>query len=465
MRFVSPFIYMILLMMGLLDFGNELIVYAAIATAIFHLIYGIGKKAVILEMVSLFYILTCLVMPVIGYAVFNYQHYLSRIFRKYMYVDEGIYYDYAFPSVLGFVIILSWPTAADSQENWEILLSRAKAILKKFTSRGYEIVYVGIISAFISSIIPQSFRFFSELFFFASFAGILYIYYSETGRYKWVTIIVFILILFVISINSTMFTVITYMGATIFSFFLLGNRSSIGSKLAIFISAVFLLLILQNTKTIFRKSLRKQKVESKTELFLKIAADESGKVGSFVNSNDFFPFYIRVNQGWYVSTVMRLFPEVKPFDKGERLGQVLASAFVPRFIWSDKPEAGGKFNMLYYSNLVIYGFSTNVGPLGEAYGSFGRDGGVLLVLLLAIFIKIAYQYVLKLAITYPLLIFWIPVLFYQTVYSSENDFLQVLNSLTKTSLFIWIIYKIYPAWLGVIKPKNNNVTSIPLSEI
>jgi hypothetical protein len=141
---------------------------------------------------------------------------------------------------------------------------------------------------------------------------------------------------------------------------------------------------------------------------------------------------------------MRRIPQYQEFDNGSRLFLSLASAFIPRFLWPDKPEAGGKFNMRYYTGYTIVGWSTNVGPLGEAYGSFGASGGIIFMIILGFFMRWSYGYVFALARDKPLLIFWIPVLFYQVTYSAETDTLQILNSLLKTAFFIWLLYKAFP---------------------
>ena len=49
--------------------------------------------------------------------------------------------------------------------------------------------------------------------------------------------------------------------------------------------------------------------------------------------------------------------------------------------------AGGQYNMKYYTGLVIEGWSTNVGPVGEAYGSFGVTGGIMYMFCLGLFIR------------------------------------------------------------------------------
>jgi hypothetical protein len=80
---------------------------------------------------------------------------------------------------------------------------------------------------------------------------------------------------------------------------------------------------------------------------------------------------------------------------------------------------------------------------------------------LGLFIRWAYQKVFSLSKRIPLLICWIPVLFFQTTYSGETDTLQVLNSLLKSALFIFLLYKGMPSWFGAgtektDKPKYTN---------
>jgi hypothetical protein len=164
-----------------------------------------------------------------------------------------------------------------------------------------------------------------------------------------------------------------------------------------------------------------------------------------------FPAYLRVNQGYNITLVMRRIPSVQAFDDGKRLAMTAASSLVPRVLWPDKPQAGGVESMLYFTGLRIVGWSTNVSPIGEAYGSFGVMGGILFMFFLGIFIRAVYKKVFTIALKLPLLILWIPVLFFQTTYSMETDTLQILNSLLKGALFIWLLYKAFPSWFGVPK--------------
>ena len=92
-----------------------------------------------------------------------------------------------------------------------------------------------------------------------------------------------------------------------------------------------------------------------------------------------------------------------------------------------------------------------MGPLGEAYGSFGPAGGMMYMFFLALFIRWGYRLIFKLSAKTPLLIFWIPVMFYQITYSSETDSLQIFNSLIKSAFFVWLLVKLVPDWFGILK--------------
>jgi hypothetical protein len=175
---------------------------------------------------------------------------------------------------------------------------------------------------------------------------------------------------------------------------------------------------------------------------------------NLVSPNNYFFLYYRANQGFNVALVMRVIPAKMPFDNGSFLLVKIASSFVPRLLWPDKPEAGGLANMKYYADVDIKGYATSVGPLGEAYGSFGVVGGIIYMMGLGLFIRFAYKKVFVVAQKIPLIVLWIPVMFYQITYSSENDTLQILNSLIKSAFFIFILYKFLPT---LFKPANKSM--------
>jgi hypothetical protein len=234
-------------------------------------------------------------------------------------------------------------------------------------------------------------------------------------------------------------------------------------KLVGFTVSIFLLLLIQSVKQNYRKVTWGGEYEGSRALLFSSLVQKRLATSSGQSAADaFFPMYYRTNQGYNVAMVMKRIPSLQPYDNGANLAKTFASALVPRVLWPDKPEAGGKFNMKYYTGYVIEGWSTNVGPLGEAYGSFGVLGGIIYMTLMGAFVRWSYRKVFLIANRIPLLLFWIPVLFYQVTYALESDTLQILNSLFKAAFFIWILTKFVPHWFGIAKKQYTKKQITPL---
>lgn len=427
----------------------------------------IGTGIVLREVIAFFYALTCLFLPYLGYEVYNNQNYLAVLWGRYMPIDAVSYYNYALVAITSFCIILLWPikyqgTNLDTGIGLNAIIAQIKKILQnpKMKALSFGMMILGVFVSFLVKFMPAGLQFFVYLIYFSSFAGLMYIWYAPNFKWKNTIMITFSLFVLAGAISSGMFTIVAYMGATMFSFFLLNRRLGLLPKVLFVLTAFILLIALQYTK----KGLRNQTWSgnfqgSETALFFELYLANLEKGEGLVEKNTFFPFYSRANQGYNVGLVMRRFPNTVPHDEGSALSRSILSSFVPRFLWPDKPEAGGKFNMKYYTGLEIRGWSTNVGPLGEAYGAFGNIGGIFYMAFLAFFIRWVYRKVFVLSVTYPLLILWLPVLFYQTIYSAENDTLQIFNSLVKSSIFIYLTYRFVPTLfkkrIDLLSPKSN----------
>jgi hypothetical protein len=258
------------------------------------------------------------------------------------------------------------------------------------------------------------------------------------------------------------------MGITILSFLFLGKRYAMWKKCVAFIIGCFLLALIQNVKSSYRDETWKDEeyAGNKYELFGNIVMDKLTNWDHMFDEKGFFPIYMRTNQGYNIALVMRRIPAVQDYDHGSRLLLIAGSSLVPRFFWPNKPEAGGQESMRYFAGVMIYGWSTNVSPLGEAYGSFGVFGGIVYMFFLGLFIRWAYRQVFVVTRRLPLIILWLPVLFYQVTSSMETDTLQILNSLFKGAFFLWLLFKLAPTWFGVVKkPQTFRRRVLPAAEI
>ena len=408
---------------------------------------NLGKGIVLREIIALHSCFVCLVMPLVGYDFFSINNPMSRLFLRWMPVPYEHYFGFALPAISGFILFLCWPLRGkytDHGESLNRVLAKAKVIAEHKAKIGTILMIVAVISFEGYSYLPNTLQFAFLLFYFSGFAGLLYVYYAKTYRHRKLALGLFSAFIFITTLNSGMFTIEAYMGMTLLSFFFLGRKTHLLKKLAFVVVGVFILLIIQMVKPVFRKEIWLNNYQgNRAALFGNLFVDKLTHF-SLDSTDVFFPVYYRTNQGFNVALVMRRFPDVRPYDNGVNLWTALASAFVPRFLWPDKPEAGGKFNMEYYAGLRIVGFSTNIGPLGEAWGSFGM-GGIAFMCCLGFVVRLAYRQVFKTAWKMPLLLFWIAFFFYQVTYSAETDTLQIMNSLTKSALFFYLLYKIKPS--------------------
>lgn len=418
-----------------------------------RLIDKMGKGIVLRETIAFLYTFICLVMPLIGYKYYNYENPLARLWIKYMPVSESVYFSFALPSIGFFTLALLFPSikhaANDNGDGIKSRITKIQKKLVKFNKLGLLIICLGTAISLTIPYLPGGLQYFATLFFFSSFAGFLYLYFTPGIRYKKWIMILFVFFVLYNAINGGMFTIVAYMGITIFSFLLLGKQNSLIKKVAIFLVASFLIIVLQNVKHIYRKyTWRSNYKGNKIELFTNLYWGNLMKGNALIETNAMFPIYVRANQGFNVALVMRRIPAVQQFDEGNRLLTVIAAALVPRLLWQDKPESGGKFNMKYYTGFEIKNWSTNVGPLGEAYGSFGPTGGIIYMFLLGAFLRWVYIKIIVLSNRTPLLICWLPVIFYQITSSGETDTLTILNSIVKSSIFLFLLFKFLPGWFG-----------------
>lgn len=435
------------------------LIMGLLACTILMILDKLGKGIVLREIVALHSIFICLVMPLVGYTYFTKANPLAALWVRYMPIPAEQYFGFAFPAIASFALVLCWPLTSqrysDHGSALQKTLDAAKQIVRHKTRFGVVLLAIGMVAFEGQNYIPDAVRFFFILFFFAGFAGLLYVYFSPNYRFRKITIAGFLMFVVAFSVNSGMFTVVAYMGLTLFSFLFLGRKAKLWKKVLIFVAGAFLLVVIQMVKPEFRKLTWGAGTYegNKALLFGSLFAE---KLTSFsIESPDlFFPVYYRTNQGYNVSLVMRRFPAKQDFDYGNKIFLDIVSAFVPRFLWPDKPEAGGKFNMKYYVGITIVGWSTNVGPLGEAYGSFGPVGGIFYMIALGLFIRMVYRYFFKLANKTPLLLFWIPVLFYEVTYSGETDTLQIMNSIFKSAFFVWLLYKAKPDLFKMVNAQS-----------
>jgi hypothetical protein len=430
-------------------------VYAILVLTLYKLLDKVGKGIALREMIGFYSVLIYLVAPLVGYDFYTYASPIARLWVRYMPVSSERYFDFVLPAIIFFLIGLFFPSFKQAGEideagNVKSILSSAQFVLEKNKKLWMPVLLLGGIGFALKNIGSlSSLQFFLTFFYLMLFAGFLYVYFSPSFKYKGLLLGAISIAILMEAVQSGMFTVVVYMGVILGSIIFVGLRISMVKKLIYFFLAMFMVVTLQSTKGVFRKQTwNKDFAGSKLETFATLMYQNAVNSEKLFDPNAFFPLYSRMNQGYNVALVMRRIPAVQPFDDGHSIYMTVLSAILPRFLWADKMKSGGFYNMKHFAGWEVYGWSTNIGPVGEAYGNFGEAGGIIYMFIFGLFIKFVFFTVLKKSKQIPLLLFWLPVFFYELSFSMENDTLQALNSIIKVSAFAYFIYLSVPKLLG-----------------
>ncbi|MEP6645551.1 MAG: hypothetical protein ABJC12_00560 [Saprospiraceae bacterium] len=232
---------------------------------------------------------------------------------------------------------------------------------------------------------------------------------------------------------------------------LLGQtRFTIPKRILFVVMGVFLILLIQSVKQEYRSATWKgENHTNNPALFFSLLSERISNPSSIINPKRSFSLVARGNQGFLISRVMAYVPKRTNFVHGETILTSLAASFVPRFLWSDKPEVGGKENVCrFMGDCGNYHYSYNIGQLGEGYVNFGIAGGSIFMFFYGLFIRFSMDKIRSLSRNFPTLILWVP-LFYFAALSLETDFLSVINTFMKTLIFCFVCYAGFRIFLKV----------------
>ena len=408
---------------------------------------NVGKKIVIIDIIGVLACITWLVMPLFYYHYFTIDHYLSRLWNIYMYVPSDEYYGVVFWGTLALVLGLHFPFRNKNVLTASEYLQQLKLNNHNFDRISKYLLAIGIFSLLVTPYVPSVLRQVFEVTGNFVFVAAFYAYYSNSlNKYLLVAVVVGLII--IISAQQGMFGKLVYiiMLASLILMAIREKKLSFARKMSFMVAGIFLIIILQSVKEEFRKNTwygysgYTGYTGSKSGLFFDLIGKKIRNPSSvFGDEYSFYALAARFNQGWLISKAINYIPAKQPFVGPGPLAAAIAGGFIPRFLWPDKPEAGGKANMLRYAGVKITTVSMNVAVMGEAYGSFGRNGAVLFMFCFGLFYRWSYNKIMSVAVHYPTLLLWLPSIYVLAVVT-ENDTLTLFNAFTKSVLMVWLFY-------------------------
>ncbi|MEP6794889.1 MAG: hypothetical protein ABJB16_11220 [Saprospiraceae bacterium] len=432
------------------DYFSGVIIFILTGYVLLRFIKNLTKSIILPEIISLTGCIVYLIMPWIAFQYFPKSNKLANLWDIYMKVDYHTYFSLALPGTLLLIVGLNCSLPGIDADDDVSLVDNCKRFLNNRKFVGVTLVCIGIVSAMTINYFPESMQSIVYFFIQLTFIGFLYILHSRLIKR-----------IFIIPIALTLLvgqSILTGMyGEFIFwsmfgSIIILMGQSSftIPKRILFVVTGIFLILLIQSIKQEYRRATWKG--ENRTNnpaLFFSLLKERISDPSSIINPERSFSLVARGNQGFLISRVMAYVPKRTNFVHGETILTSLAASFVPRFLWSDKPEVGGKENVCrFMGDCGNYHYSYNIGQLGEGYVNFGVTGGSIFMFFYGLFIRFSLDKIRSISRVFPTLILWVP-LFYFAALSLETDFLSVINTFMKTLIFCFVCYAGFSVFLKV----------------
>ena len=408
---------------------------------LFDFIARFGKSInLILDSIIILACLTWLITPLFFYHFYNENNELAVLWVKSMPISSDIYYSFVFPGVISLWLGLKIKSSNNLQNNFKLSSFKQQFDLNNFKKIAIILISLSLLASSLQPFAPSSLTYILFLFVKLIFVGLSYLYFSEQKPNLKYLAIGFGLMLFT-SIQQGMFGEMVFMlliGAIIFT---TSYKISTRVKILVVVVGLFFILLIQSIKYDYRKVAWTKGGDS--SYFFELISERITDPSKIIEGNKLFFIAVRFNQGWLIASTMARVPSIVPFANGETILNSLAAIAIPRFLWPNKPEAGGKYNIEHFLGYKDLPYSMNIGPIGEAYANFGKWGGIVFMFFYGLFIRLIFDRILIIIENRPTVIIWLPLLFFYAV-GVETDILTTLNSLIKTCIFVYLLFWIFP---------------------
>ena len=442
---LSLLCFLVIYSSSALNFQESLIMGLLIFTFL-RFINNIGYTICFYDFLCFSSVLTTLVLPVLAYRIFNFDHPLSRVWQTYMRVPETAYFGYMIPSNILLIAGVNALIIKIKDSYYQQLFAQMKIYASGKASIGFTLAIIGFISSFFTNA-AGSLSFIIYLFSMLKYVGPLYIYFSN-HRFKNIFFIISVALFFLQALGQGMFG--EFLMYTTLTFILLSLKFKLKflTKLVFALTFLFLTMVIQLTKPVYREITWKSRTveglssgsNSNFEIFSTLFMNRLSSPSKLFDEGAIFKIQQRLNQGLLVSRTMDYVPRVEPYADGQTLARTLGGIFIPRILWEDKPEAGGYENLSRFMGIKQkLNYSMNIGPFGEAYGNFGVVGGISFMFIYGLVLSWFLRLLLLRSLRTPSLMIWAPLLFSYTI-TVETDIFGTINFIFKTGIFILSIF-------------------------
>lgn len=375
-----------------------------------------------------------------------------QYFHYKMKVTEDVYFGYAIPAVMSFIIGLHLFAGKLKGE----IVDQGK--IERFVNSNPSISYFFIGLGFVSSILAGFFSSGFSLVFYllASFKFIgLFLLILGSANLKVLPMVLVIGSIVGSSLGDGMFhdllTWIIFIGAV----FAIKYKFGFNTKLIGAVVFILLATTIQILKGGYRSAIGTSK-EAGIETFASIYDEQNDDKG-FFSFEKLAPSNVRINQGFIITNIMSNVPSKEPFAKGEEMRQIFEAAIMPRILAPDKLRAGDRTIFMKYSGLRIRaGTSMGLSSIGDAYINWGITGGCIFMFFLGLLYSGILNIFAKQSIKFPALILFIPLLFYYPI-RPDCELQTILGHLFKACFLVWVMMVFFKSTFMVYSPPKIHV--------
>lgn len=357
----------------------------------------------------------------------------EQMYQKYrMQVPEEIYFAYAIPAVILFILGLHISGRLKGEKIDENEVDRFVA---SNTLLPYIFIAIGFLSSYVSDFFGAELRNVFYILTGFKFIGLFMMLLSRQ-QVKILPLVIVVGSIVASSLKGGMFHDLLTWLFFVLSVLAIRYRPTVVAKAWFAFGLVILVVVIQQLKGAYRSNIEFGTGDFETfEETFRTVNQEGGifDLSSIANSN------VRINQGFIVTYTMSHVPEKEPFANGEELRMILEAAFLPRILAPNKLKSGDNSLVLKYTGMPIrQGTSMSISALGDGYINFGVFGGCIFMFLLGCVFNITLNGFHRFSKHFPVILLFTPLVFYYPI--RPDTALQTgLGHLIKSAFLLWVM--------------------------
>lgn len=346
-----------------------------------------------------------LVGPAFAYTGLDAQMY----FKYRMQIPEEVYFAYAIPAVLCFLLGLHFSgklngEKVDEQSVHDFVASNAKL--------PYIFIGAGFLSSYISGFFGAELA--NVFYIISSFKFIgLFMLLLSGQKVKILPLVVVVGSIVASSLKGAMFHDLLTWLFFVLAVLAIKYKPNIIAKTWFAVGLLLLVIIIQQIKSVYRSNLSSGEggVSQFEESFRTVNQE-----GGFFDLNTLASSNVRINQGFIVTYAMSYIPDKEPFANGTELYQILEAAFLPRIIAPNKLKAGDNDFLYQYTGMRVRpGTSMSISALGDGYINFGTFGGSIFMFFFGLVFNITLNGFQRFSKSFPIILIFTPLVFYYPI--------------------------------------------------